>query len=174
MNRFWGLILLGAAFLGVEAAGPRYVEGRIEQAAHERTRGEGAVFARVGTFPAVTKFLVGGKVGRVSVTMTQVARAAITFTNVTYELRDVSVDRSELLQHRKVKVTAVESGALRADIPLPPGSTAAVESGSVIFSTGLTLPLADDLFPCSPTASIQESRLELSCKFKSVPKALRS
>lgn len=190
-------VILALAALAVEVVAPRLAATAIEDHVRDRTTGVLGVSADVGPFPVVTRLLATDEVGRVTITLDEVAGQQLTFTWVALDLEGVRLDREALYGGDVLvrgidrgRVTAavdvntlaeaigvpvrVEGGTLvfeiaGADVPLP----LAVEGRTLRLPPGLPTVVLPDAVPCAPTeTAVRESRIELACTVERTPPIL--
>jgi hypothetical protein len=113
-----------------------------------------------------------------SVTLDRVERLSLTFTQVTFELDGVALDRAALLQ-RQAKVTAIDHGTVTATLDLrtlPPAVARVARNVRVNGRTLLLGPasfqMSSDIMPCNPTANVSGDVVTLSCTFDHIPPVL--
>lgn len=191
------IVLLAAA---VELLAPPVIEDRIEAHVRERSAGTVGVSADVGPFPVVTRLLATEKVGRLGVTLDEVAGVDVSFASVRFGLRGVALDRAALL-NGNIRVRSIDAGEVTATIDVAVlsdrlGVPLRVEGDQLVVGAAeipvpidvvsglLTLPGADvgglelideRYLPCAapPTAELGEGRVLLSCTLEGVPLVLQ-
>jgi hypothetical protein len=174
------VLLLVVLWVVVEIAAIPVANRMIEEQVAAQTRGVASVKASVGTFPVVARFVLTGKISRVGVTLVRVARAALTFTEVRFDLSGVELDRGRLLKNRQAHITAVDTATITATLDtsaLPPRLAGAVArnvriSGRTLLLGPASFQLASDILPCSPSAHVVGSSVILTCTIDHVPPAL--
>jgi hypothetical protein len=176
------LVLLVGLGVAAEAAVIPLAESKLEQQVGERTDGEAAVSADIDSFPMITRVLLTGRVKELSVTLEQVARQTLTFTDVRFDVFGIEVDRPAILR-REVKITAIDSGTVTATLDLGRlgtivsrlgsflGTDVRVEDG-VLRVGSASFPIDASLFPCAPDANVEGEKVTLSCTIDEVPEAL--
>jgi len=140
-----------------------------------RDQNAATVKASVGTFPLLTRLLVTGKVNSVHVVLDRVTGQRLTFSEVDFDVRGVSIDRTALLQ-RKFHVQDVDEGTVTATINLSDISplagriaSRASVNGHTLSLGGLSFALSSSLFPCSPDATVEGDHITLACTFTEIP-----
>jgi hypothetical protein len=169
---------LAIVWLVVELAAIPVANRVIEWKAAQQSRGVAGVHASVGSFPLVTRYLITGRVSRASVTLNRVERLSLTFTQVTFELDGVALDRAALLQ-RQAKITAIDRGTVTATLDLrtlPPAVARVARnvhvSGRTLLLGAASFQMSSDIMPCSPTANVSGDVVTLSCTFTHIPPVL--
>jgi hypothetical protein len=174
------LFVLVALWLVAEIAAIPVANRMIEQRVAAQSRGVAAVHASVGTFPVVARFLLTGRVSKVTVTLDRVARLALTFTQVRFDLRGVELDRAGLVK-RQARITAIDRGTVTAiiDISSLPPRLAELVSQAGVHASGRTLLLgttsfqmSSDILPCNPDARVVGRQVIVSCTIQNVPPVL--
>lgn len=172
------IILLAGGWLVGEIALIPLANGRIESEVANRTRDAANVNASIGSFPVATRVLVTGKVSKLSVTLERIARQALTYAEVEYDVAGIAVDRPAILQG-KVKINSIDSGTVTATIDAGAlggiASLAGVDvrvDGRTLHVAGRALALDQELIPCQPTARIEGEQVLLTCTLEEVPDIL--
>jgi hypothetical protein len=175
--RFVIIALAGLWLVGEIAVIP-FAESRIEREVADRTRDAAAVKAKLSSFPLASRVLVTGKVPNLTVTLERVARQALTFAEVRFEVFGIHVDRTAILRGQ-ARISDIDRGTVRATIELGAlgriASLAGVEArieGRTLRVGGVTAAIAEDLVPCAPDARIEDQRVILSCTVDEVPDIL--
>jgi hypothetical protein len=125
---------------------------------------------------------VTGKARKVTITLDDVARQAVTFATVSFALEGIAIDRATIVQGNP-RITDIDRGTITATIDL--GSVGGVlgriadavglrpqMSGRTLHIGSAAVPISSDLFPCSPEAAIEDRTITLSCTIDEVPEAL--
>ncbi len=186
MKKYIALAVIGGLWLSVELVAPRVAESRIEERAAQRTADVARVDADVRSFPMVTRLLLTGRVNRLDVTLEEVSRQRLTFASIRFEFHGVLMDRGALAQ-REARIEDIDRGrivgellegdlaaALGAAFELLPGEVAVgMEDRRLTIGRegrpGLSVPIPDDLFPCDPSAELQDGAVVISCTIHEVP-----
>lgn len=186
------VLLLALAALGVELIAPQLAASSIEDHVRTQTEGVVGVSADVGPFPVVTRLLATERVGRLGVTLDEVAAQQLTFTSVRLELTGVELDRNELLDGN-VRVRGMQGGQATAVLDVNAltdalGVPVRVEDGRLfteVAGTEVEVPLDEggalslpglsaialpDLVSCTDvTAVVEDDRVQLSCTLHDIP-----
>lgn len=112
-------VMLGVfvALLGVGDVSARaYVQAKADDLAHEKAPPGSTITTSIGAFPFVPRLALSTSVSHVGVHVENLDTTAITFAQVNIDLRNVKLDRSELLSKRKVKITSIDSGTISATV----------------------------------------------------------
>jgi len=175
--RFLIIVLAGLWLVGEIALIP-LANGRIENEVASRTRDAANVNASIGSFPVASRALITGKVPKLSVTLERIARQALTFAEVKFDVAGISVDRPSILQG-KVKINSIDSGTVTATIDAGVlgriASLAGVDvrvDGRTLRVAGRALALDQELIPCEPTARIEGEKVLVTCTLDEVPDIL--
>ncbi len=175
--RFVLILVVGLWLVGEIALIP-LANTQIEREVADRTRDEASVNASIGSFPVAARVLITGKVPRLTVTLDRVARQALTFAEVEFALRGISVDRAAIFRG-KARVEDIDSGTVTATIDAGVLGRIASLAGVNVRVEGRTLRVADralaldrDLLPCAPQARIDNDKVILSCTIDQVPDIL--
>lgn len=171
------------------------VHGRVPQARR--------VDAGISSFPFVGRLLVAGRVGHVRLAAAGVrvgpsGASVIDIESIVVDAHDVTVDRDQLVGHRRVVLTGVGHGDVRAivtgaaissavGVPVTLADNAArvlfhgatitarveFRGGAVVIGiagASLRVPLPNvPLMPCQPTATVFGDRVVLTCSFDRIP-----
>ena len=176
------VIVVLALWIVVELVSIPLAEQRIEQEVARRNRDAASVQADIDSFPLVTGLLVTSEMRKLTVTLDQVARQRLTFTEVRFELKGVEVDRASLMRQQP-RVDSIDEGTITGTLDLGALSEAigrlpSITGGNVRVS-GRTLSIGPvsmditrDLFPCDPQARVDAGRVIVSCTIHDVPEAL--
>ncbi|MEX0875677.1 MAG: LmeA family phospholipid-binding protein [Actinomycetota bacterium] len=175
--RFVMIVLAGLWLVGEIAVIP-FAESRIESEVADRTRDATAVEANIGSFPLASRVLITGKVPKLTVTLERVARQALTFAEVRFEVFGIHVDRTAILRGQ-ARIEDIDRGTVTATIELgalgriaeSAGVQARVE-GRTLLVGGVSRAIARDLVPCAPDARIEDQNVILSCTIDEVPDIL--
>lgn len=189
------VLLLALAGLGVELVAPQLAASSIEDHVSAQTEGVVGVSADVGPFPVVTRLLVTERVGRLGVTLDEVAAQQLTFTSVRLELTGVELDRNELVAGN-VRVRGMQGGqatavldvnALSDTLGIPvrveddrlftevAGTEVEVPlgEGGALSLPGLSAIALPDLVSCTDvTTVVEDDRVQLSCTLHDIPSIL--
>lgn len=174
------LILILAGMVAVELIAPRLVEARIEDKVGEETSGTAGVGADIDSFPFVTRLVTTGKVEHLSVTLEEVAQYELPLASVRFDADGVKLDRSALYE-RNVRVRDIESVTVTAEVAEGALSDVlgavtdltGVEAGDGVLNiAGSTVPLPEDILPCSPSVRQAEAGITLSCTMETLPPLL--
>jgi len=174
------VVLLVGAWLVVEIVAIPVADRMLEQEVSAHTHGVAAVKASVGTFPIVTRFVFTGRISKSTITLERVARLALTFTEVRFDLAGVQIDRARLIGSRQARITAVDRATITATLDmaaLPPRVAAVVSrnvrvSGRTLMFGSASFEMSSDILPCSPDAHVIGNDVILSCTIDHVPPAL--
>jgi hypothetical protein len=174
----FGIIALAGLWVAGEIAVIPLAESRIEQEVANRTNDEAAVSANIDSFPLASRVLVTGEVRKLTVTLEEVARQALTFSEVRFEVFGIHVDRPAILRGQ-ARVEDIDRGTVTATIELGAlggiASLAGVDvriEGRTLRAAGVVAAIAEDLVPCPPEARIEDDRVILSCSIDEVPDIL--
>jgi hypothetical protein len=175
--RFLFLVIAGLWLVGEIALIP-LANARIENEVAKRTRDATNVNASIGSFPVATRVLITGKVPELSVTLERIARQALTFAEVKFDLSGIGVDRPSILQG-KAKINSIDSGTVTATIDAGvlgriaslAGADVRVD-GRTLRAGGRALALDQELIPCEPTARIEDDKVLVTCTLDEVPDIL--
>jgi hypothetical protein len=174
----WLLILVVAAWIVGEILVIPFAESRIEKEVAERNRDTATVEADIDSFPLVAGVIFTGNVRELTVTLDRVARQALTFAEVKFELSGIEVDRPAILRGDP-RISDIDRGTVTATIELGALGRLASLAGVDVTVVGRTLragsfsaTISDDLIPCSPTARVEDERIVLSCEIDDVPQFL--
>lgn len=179
-----------------------YAADQLKNRAQRAVRGATSATASISSFPFTARLLVVGQVPEVRVRVGPVIAGRLTFASVSVDLHDVHVNRSRLINDRKVQLTGIGSGTVTAEltdveisrlagtrIRFSPGhvtvsaagidATASVQitDGSMSFA-GLHIPLKfkiprAPLFPCDATSAVvKQGAVDVSCTVHQVPTEL--
>jgi hypothetical protein len=191
VRKLFLLAVVGGLALLVELLAPPFVERRLEDGIHERTRDVARVRAETDSFPLVTRLLATGEVRSVAIELVEVAGREIPFATIGYELHGVTLSRSALAAGR-VRVEQIDRGVITAylteeglsetfgrEVQIDPGriEVAARAAQLVLEVTGLgpqQLPVPADVLPCEPEAALEADRIVLRCTIHDVPPILLS
>lgn len=175
------VIVIVGLWIVAEVAVIPFAESRIETEVAERSRETTAVKADIDSFPLIASVLATGEARKLTVTLERVARLTLRFTDVTFELHGIHIDRSAILQGRP-RVDDIDRGTVTASIDLGfLGSLTRIASrlgldvdveGRTLQVGGFSAPIAEDLIPCDPDARVEEDRVILSCEIEDVPQFL--
>jgi hypothetical protein len=175
--RFLFLVIAGLWLVGEIALIP-LANARIENEVAKRTRDATNVNASIGSFPVATRVLITGKVPKLSVTLERIARQALTFAEVKFDLSGIGVDRPSILQG-KAKINSIDSGTVTATIDAGVLGRIASLAGADVRVDGRTLRVAgralaldQELIPCEPTARIEGEKVLVTCTLDEVPDIL--
>jgi hypothetical protein len=105
-----GLVLIGDR-LALSAASANLRE-RVGDAVHHTGETRGSITS----FPFLGRLLMNGSIPRVDVAVDGVAAGPVVLGRVAADLRGVTIDRTELLTHRRVRLTSLKSGTVTAEI----------------------------------------------------------
>jgi hypothetical protein len=174
------ILFLVVVWLIVEVAAIPVANRMIETQVARQTRNAASVKANVGTFPIVARFVLTGRVNKATIRLERVARLALTFTEVKFDLSGVQIDRSRLIKNRQAYITAVDSATITATLDtsaLPPQVAGAIArnvhvSGRTLLVGPASFQLSPDVLPCSPIVQVVGSSVVLSCTIDHVPPAL--
>jgi len=174
------VVLVVVLWLAVEVAAIPVAKRMIEREVAAHTRNVTAVKASVGTFPIVARFVLTGRVSHASITLERVARLALTFTEVRFDLSGVELDRARLIKSRQARIVAVDQATITATLDtgvLPPRLAGLLASNARVSGRTLLLgpasyQLSSDILPCSPMAQVVGNDVILSCTIDHVPPAL--
>lgn len=178
--------VLGVLWTGVELVAPGIVEARIEERAEANTEGTAGIEADIDSFPFVTRLLLSGRVQELQVSMSEVLRERLTFTDVRVVLEGIELDRGALMQQdaelrdiaRGTVVARLDYGRL-SDVfgaaeqlgfgdfsaEVRGRSVVVLRNGREVFDAALP----GDLFPCDPTTELTGEAIELRCTFTDIP-----
>src|SRR3954454_2757630 len=93
-----------------------YAEGQLRDRAENAVRGDNSASASITSFPFVARLLVAGSVQEVHARVEPVAAGRVTFKSVSVDLHDVHVDRNELINNQKARLTGLGSGTVTAEL----------------------------------------------------------
>ena len=100
----------------VDMAAKGMAEDKIAERAEASVGGRATATADVDSFPFVLKLLGSGSAGDISLHVTDVATATLSFASVDVQLSGVVLDKGKLLGQRKAVVTDIDSGTLTLGI----------------------------------------------------------
>ncbi|MBV8160691.1 MAG: LmeA family phospholipid-binding protein [Acidimicrobiia bacterium] len=179
-----------------------YAATQLRDRALQAVRGATSSSASISSFPFVGRLLVAGSVPGVQVRVGPVTAGRVTFASVDVDLRDVRIDRNRLINDREVRLTALGSGTVTAELTdtevsrligvpvsfspgrvsvraegVDLGATVNVTNGTMSFG-GIPLPIRlrvprASLFPCDATSAVVvQGAVDLSCSVHNVPTEL--
>src|SRR5205814_2209731 len=126
------------------------------------------------------RFVFTGRISKSTIMLERVARLALTFTEVRFDLAGVQIDRGRLIRSRQARITAVDQATITATLDtsaLPPRVAAVVSrdvrvSGRTLMLGPASFELSSDIMPCSSDAHVVGNDVILSCTVDHVPPAL--
>lgn len=181
------ILLLVAAGVAVELVAPSFVEARIERRVQANFDGAVAVEADIDSFPMVTRALLTGEVGELTVRLDEVSGQALPFNRVALTLRGVQLERSALVrgeaqiegldEGEAVAEVDLEALAAAAGVPVDPAALegARVRQGHLELTVGgapVRIGVPVGALPCEPDGAVEGGRLVLRCTFTEVPPIL--
>jgi hypothetical protein len=194
------LVVLGGLGLAVDFGAQAWAEGQIETRARAELPSQVSVSADISAFPFLPPLLLGGRVAEVAGHFKNVEAGVLTLSAVDIELRGVRINRSKLLNDRKVELTRIREGTVSVEIEsavlakalgvpltiangqvrlagaLSGVASVSVRANAVVFNVaGVTrsVPIPKTrLVPCASTVTVLAGRLRLSCTIHDVPPAL--
>lgn len=126
------LAIVVAVGLGAgDVAARNLAETQLATLVGDRVPGDGATSATIESFPFVGQLLVQGRVPRVQVSQEGVPAGPLVFNSISVDLRDVRIDRAELVERRRVSIIAIDRGLV----------TAVLGEGQLSAATGVTVHL---------------------------------
>ncbi len=108
-------MVIVALAIGVDIAARTIAQDRIASRAKATTHAQSAS-ASISSFPFLWDVLVDGNARSVAVHAKGVPLGPLTVDGVDVSVRDVQIDKAELFNHRKVRVTAISSATAAVTI----------------------------------------------------------
>lgn len=201
------LAVLVAVIVGLLAAADVTARVVAQQALAQRLRTAvptaTTVDAQIRSFPFLGRLLVSGHIGEVDAHATGVSVHGLRFDSIAVSLRGVELDRTQLLEDRRVVLENIDAGRavaqvtqadLSAALGVPVtladgratvtvlgrhlGADLAVRDGRLVVNgAGVSLPalsVVAPLLPCPADAEVVTGRVVLTCDFTGVPVELRT
>lgn len=194
------LVVLGGLFLVADFGAKSWAEGQIKTRAEAELPDQISVLSDIRAFPFLPPLFLAGRVSEVSGHFKNVAAGPLTLSAVNIELRGVRINRSKLLNDRKVELTDIREGTVSVEIessvlatalggvPIDisngqvkvagvTGAQATIVNNAIVFQVaGRTLgrvPIPKTrLVPCATNVTVLAGRLRLSCTIRDVPPAM--
>jgi hypothetical protein len=200
-----GLILL-AVLAGLLLAADVIAKRAAADELADRLRTEvpeaGSTSAAIHSFPFVPRLLTSGRVAEVDAGVRDLTVEGLRFASIAVKLHGVELDKSRLLDQRRVVLQRIDRGEVRAEVTqeaitdlvgIPVsleqgrasvqfggrqiGADLAVREGRLILgASGVSLPALPlptvPLLPCVANAEIAPGRVLLTCQFTEVPQEL--
>jgi hypothetical protein len=188
------LVLIG--IVGLLVLGDRAAKGAAESAIAseiaKRTPGVGAVDAEIRSFPFVGRLLVQGVVPELTLDLDEVTGHGIDLADLRVVVRDLEIDRGEIIAIDSMTATATISEATvravsGADVRLLDGRVAVTVAGQTLEGKAVVrdgrvtvdafggplpfaIPVPDTgVLPCTPEVVVVEGALHLRCTSESLP-----
>lgn len=173
-----GLAGVVLAWLGVELAAPPLAERIIADEVNSRYRDAATVKVDISSFPLVTRVALTETIGKLTVTLDQIARQSLTYGEVRFELHGIVIDRAATLGGDP-RVRRIDRGSVTATIDasalggLPSFEGAGVRvAGRTLTAGATTIAIDPELVPCDPQVRTEDDRVILTCTFDEVPQSL--
>ncbi|HXY44854.1 MAG TPA: hypothetical protein VEH29_11750 [Acidimicrobiales bacterium] len=109
------IILLGAAYVGLDVAARSIAAHQLANAIRTRTAAQ-SVAVQVGSAGFLFDLLAHGSVDAIDVQLVDVPVGKLDLAHVAVSAQGVQVDRDLLLAHRRVQVTAISSAAVQVTV----------------------------------------------------------
>jgi len=113
---FGSLGVLVALYLVADVAARRYATTQMEKRISAAVPEAQGVHGRIRSFPFLIKLVANGSVGEVGARLDRVVSGVLIFVDLDVDLRGVVLDKSELINHRKVRVTRIDRGTVTVDV----------------------------------------------------------
>jgi hypothetical protein len=139
--------LLVALAIGADIAARVIAQDQIANRAKSST-GAQSTSASISSFPFLYKLLVDGDARSVTVHLKGVPIGPLTVDRVDVNVRNVSIDKGQLIDHRKVRVTAISSASAAltitaSDISVATGIPVSISGNTVTASVaGVRIPVS--------------------------------
>lgn len=200
------LLVLALVIVGLLVAADVITRVVVERKVADRVAAEvpsaESTSARIRSFPFLPRLLATDRIDDMEVTVRGAEVRGLEFDTVRVQLHSVEIDRSSLVQDRRVVLENVRRGTVRAEVteaaisalsPVPVhlgsgrasvmvfgqevGASLAVRDGRLtIGAAEVTIPALDlvaPLLPCVPDAEVVPGRVVLTCVFEGLPAELR-
>ena len=109
------MVVLVVLAFGVDRVALAVAAGRLRDRVQQRVP-SGTVRASISSFPFLGRLLLTGYISKVRVNVERPVAGPLTFSSVAADLRGVTVDKSQLLRDRQVRLTGIESGTVSGEI----------------------------------------------------------
>ena len=149
------IVVIVALAIGVDIAARVIAEHQIASRARSST-GAQSTSASINSFPFLYDLLVDGDARSVAVHLHHVPIGPITVDRVDVQVRDVHVEKTELLYHHKVRVTSISSATAGLTITAS-DITSATGIPVTISGNTVTANVAGVLIPVSVTVTGNDS-----------------
>ncbi|MGH2805966.1 MAG: LmeA family phospholipid-binding protein [Actinomycetota bacterium] len=143
-----------------------FLQNRVEEQVRESPLDPAGVDVEIDSFPLVTSVLLGGRVDRVSLTLTDFDRNGIHFDRLRLTLTGVKVNRLAVIRGEP-GARSIRRGTLTARVAAEGPLAAAAEAGEVEAGG-----VVEGLLPCDASVRSAGSDLHLSCSLRPVPRDL--
>lgn len=196
------LVILGVLGLVADVGAKGWAEGQIEARARAELPDETSASATINAFPFLLPLLLGGRVSEAEGHFENVKTQVLTFASVDIELRGVRVNRSKLLNDRKVELIDIDEGTVSAEIDVAElarvlrlpvtarngelhltiagvvtPARARVDGDRLVFAMAglersIPIPRADLVPTCEMRPAVLAGRIRLSCTIREIPPGL--
>jgi hypothetical protein len=195
------LVVLSALGLGVDVGTKSWAQGQIEKRARTEVPDETSVSADINAFPFLPPLFLGGRVSVVEGHFKNVKAGVLSFASVDIELRGVRINRSKLVNDRKVELTDISEGTVSIEIAVAElarvlrvpvtasngelrltiaGTNAlakvSVRDNALFFDVAgvtRTINIPKTRFvPCASRATVLAGRIRVTCTITEIPPAL--
>jgi len=107
------IVIIGT---GGDLVARKVAEDQLASRVEQRSGPDASAHARIRSFPFVARLLAAADVDGIDVRVDRSLAGALALTSVELDLRGVHVDRHRLLSARRVDITAIDGGTLKATL----------------------------------------------------------
>lgn len=116
MRKLFVLGVVAALFAGGDLAARSYAEAKLAARAEQEAPPGSTVDTSVGGFPFLARLALNATVREVNFHLTNVDGGAINFATVDVQLHGVHLDRQQLFNDRKARLTGIDRGTVTVDL----------------------------------------------------------
>jgi hypothetical protein len=160
------VVALAAAYTAGDLYARSYADNQLEQRIRAVVPEAHNPSVDISSFPFLAPLLMSGDVRHVAAQAGPVTEGRVTFSHISVSLRDVRLDRTELIRHRRVRLLSVTGGEATAVMTQAELSDAL--GGAPVSLTPGRLVVTLGGVPVSAAVSMVNDQLELHAPGQSV------